>query len=86
MSPAQRAAELREQIRYYDWIEKPTPHFVLHFGERMTSKKILEWVKKIGPEYHDPIEEPSATWSVDKDSAANVRSLQRNVYSMMLMP
>lgn len=40
-----------EQIRYYDWIEKPKPEFVLHFGERMTSKKILEWLEEIKPEY-----------------------------------
>ncbi len=46
-----RSYPTEEQIRYYDWIEKPTPHFVLHFGERMTSKKILEWLKKIKPEY-----------------------------------
>ena len=40
-----------EQIRFFDWIEKPKPHFVLHFGERMTSKRILEWLKKERPEY-----------------------------------
>lgn len=40
-----------EQVKYYDWNEKPTPEFVLHFGERMTSKKILEWLKKIRTEY-----------------------------------
>jgi 2-succinyl-5-enolpyruvyl-6-hydroxy-3-cyclohexene-1-carboxylate synthase len=36
-----------EQIRYFDWIEKPTPDIVLHFGERMTSKRIVEWLQKI---------------------------------------
>ncbi len=40
-----------EQIKYFDWIEKPKPDFVLHFGERMTSKRILEWLQKIKPEY-----------------------------------
>lgn len=40
-----------EQIRHFDWIEKPTPDFVLHFGERMTSKRVLEWLKKVRPEY-----------------------------------
>lgn len=40
-----------EQVRYFDYMEKPTPEFVLHFGERMTSKKILQWLKEIGPEY-----------------------------------
>ncbi|MBX7065966.1 MAG: 2-succinyl-5-enolpyruvyl-6-hydroxy-3-cyclohexene-1-carboxylic-acid synthase [Parachlamydiales bacterium] len=38
------------QVRYFDYIEKPTPDFVLHFGEKMTSKRILEWLKKIRPE------------------------------------
>lgn len=40
-----------EQIRYFDWIDKPIPELVLHFGERMTSKRILEWMKSIRPEY-----------------------------------
>lgn len=40
-----------QQIKYYDWNKKPNPEFVLHFGERMTSKKILEWLKTIQPEY-----------------------------------
>lgn len=40
-----------EQIKYFDWIEKPKPEFVLHFGERMTSKRILEWLKEIKVEY-----------------------------------
>jgi 2-succinyl-5-enolpyruvyl-6-hydroxy-3-cyclohexene-1-carboxylate synthase len=52
-----------EQVRYFDYMEKPTPEFVLHFGERMTSKRILEWLKKIRvesvhvspfPELQDP--------------------------------
>lgn len=40
-----------EQIKYYDFIEKPNPEIVLHFGERMTSKRILEWLKLIRVEY-----------------------------------
>lgn len=40
-----------EQIRYFDWMEKPAPEFVLHVGERMTSKRILEWLKQVRPEY-----------------------------------
>lgn len=39
-----------EQIKFFDWIEKPTPEFVLHFGERMTSKRMLEWLKIVKPE------------------------------------
>ncbi len=46
-----RCFSSKEEIRHFDWIEKPTPDFVLHFGERMTSKRILEWLKKIRPEY-----------------------------------
>jgi len=40
-----------EQILHFDWMEKPTPELVLHFGERVTSKRLLEWLKKIKPEY-----------------------------------
>lgn len=40
-----------EQIRYFDWIEKPTPEFVLHFGDRMTSKRVLTWLNNTRPEY-----------------------------------
>jgi 2-succinyl-5-enolpyruvyl-6-hydroxy-3-cyclohexene-1-carboxylate synthase len=32
-----------EQIRHFDWILKMKPDFVLHFGRRFASKKILEW-------------------------------------------
>lgn len=39
-----------QQIRYFDWIDKPTPDFILHFGERLTSKRILDWLKKINVE------------------------------------
>lgn len=40
-----------EQIRFFDWNEKPKPEFVLHFGDRFTSKKILDWLKSIKSEY-----------------------------------
>lgn len=40
-----------EQIRFFDYFEKPTPECVIHFGARMTSKKILEWLEKIKPKY-----------------------------------
>jgi 2-succinyl-5-enolpyruvyl-6-hydroxy-3-cyclohexene-1-carboxylate synthase len=46
-----RSFPTAEQIRFYDWMDKPTPEIVLHFGERMTSKRILQWLKKIEPEY-----------------------------------
>lgn len=39
------------QINYLDWKEKPTPEFVLHFGERLTSKKTADWLQKIKPPY-----------------------------------
>lgn len=42
-----RCFPTREQIRYFDWTKKPRPDLVLHFGERMTSKKILEWLTEI---------------------------------------
>lgn len=45
-----RSFPTREQIRYFDWIEKPKPDLVLHFGGRMTSKRIVEWLKTIAPE------------------------------------
>jgi 2-succinyl-5-enolpyruvyl-6-hydroxy-3-cyclohexene-1-carboxylate synthase len=40
-----------QQIKYFDWNKNPNPEFVLHFGERMTSKKILEWLKNLQTEY-----------------------------------
>lgn len=46
-----RSYPTKEQIKYFDWIHKPTPDFVLHFGKRMTSKKVLEWLKEILVEY-----------------------------------
>ncbi len=40
-----------EQIPSFDWILKQgcplKPDQILHFGERLTSKKLLEWVKEI---------------------------------------
>jgi 2-succinyl-5-enolpyruvyl-6-hydroxy-3-cyclohexene-1-carboxylate synthase len=39
-----------EQIRYFDWLDKPRPDLILHFGERMTSKKLLAWLKEIKTE------------------------------------
>lgn len=46
-----RCYPTREQVRYFDWIEKPIPDFAIHFGERMTSKRLLEWLKTIRPEF-----------------------------------
>lgn len=46
-----RCHPTREQVRYFDYMEKPIPDFVLHFGERMTSKKLLLWLKEIKTEY-----------------------------------
>lgn len=46
-----RCYPTNEQIRFFDWIEKPDPEFILHLGERMTSKNVLDWIKKINPEY-----------------------------------
>jgi 2-succinyl-5-enolpyruvyl-6-hydroxy-3-cyclohexene-1-carboxylate synthase len=45
-----RSFPTKEQVRYFDWIEKPTPELVLHFGERMTSKRILDFLKTIQTE------------------------------------
>lgn len=45
-----RCHPTEEQVRYFDYIKKPAPDFILHFGERMTSKRILDWVKKVGQE------------------------------------
>lgn len=42
-----------EQIRHFDWILKKgtelRPDCILHFGERLTSKKSLEWLQNIQP-------------------------------------
>lgn len=45
-----RSFPTKEQIKHFDFIDKPTPELVLHFGERLTSKKMLEWLKKVRPE------------------------------------
>ncbi len=39
-----------EQIKYFDYNPNPQPNFVLHFGERLTSKKIGEWLASFRPE------------------------------------
>ncbi len=39
-----------EQIRSFDWILQsgaPKPDFILHFGNRFISKRILEWEKEV---------------------------------------
>ncbi len=46
-----RCTPIEEEIRYFDWLEKPAAEFVLHFGARMSSKKILAWLKTTAPEY-----------------------------------
>ncbi|MBU6446741.1 MAG: 2-succinyl-5-enolpyruvyl-6-hydroxy-3-cyclohexene-1-carboxylic-acid synthase, partial [Verrucomicrobia bacterium] len=45
-----RCTPTEEQMRYFDYNDKPRPDFVLHFGERMTSKKVLQWLTKMRPE------------------------------------
>lgn len=45
-----RAHPSPEQIRYFDFLDKPKPDLILHFGERMTSKRIGEWMEKIHAE------------------------------------
>src|SRR3989338_4030161 len=42
-----RLYPIGQQIRSFDYIDKPTPDIILHFGERMTSKKILEWLNTL---------------------------------------
>ncbi len=48
-----RSTPTPEQIRHFDWILKRgadlKPDLILHFGERLTSKKSLEWLKEIQP-------------------------------------
>lgn len=45
-----RLEKTEEQIRHFDWILKtqktPKPDLILHFGERLISKKILDWMKE----------------------------------------
>ena len=41
-----------EQIRHYDWIfDPPKPDCILHFGERLTSKRLMEWLSIGKPHY-----------------------------------
>ncbi len=44
-----------EQIHSFDWILKNgcglKPEQIFHFGERLTSKKLLEWLKEIKTDY-----------------------------------
>lgn len=44
-----------EQIRCFDWILKKgcdlKPEQILHFGDRLSSKKLLEWLKEIESDY-----------------------------------
>lgn len=40
----------KEQIYCSHWEEKPIPDLVLHFGERLTSKSVPIWLKKIQTE------------------------------------
>ncbi len=48
-----RCSPTNEQIRHFDWILKSgcdlRPDLILHFGERVTSKKTLEWLQEIHP-------------------------------------
>ncbi len=49
-----RLTPTEEQIRRFDWIigpQAPQPDCILHFGERLTSKRLLEWIGKIRPRY-----------------------------------
>ena len=41
-----RLEESECQIRHFDWLlhEAPAPACILHIGERLTSKKLLEWL------------------------------------------
>lgn len=41
-----------EQIRHYDWLlDSPAPDCILHFGERLTSQRLMEWLVKCKPHY-----------------------------------
>lgn len=62
-----------EQIRHFDWIIKTNhglePDFVLHFGQRLTSKKILDWATTLHvstlPFLQDPSRKLSARLTCD---------------------
>lgn len=51
-----RCTPTPEQIRHYDWIFKRgcplKPDLILHFGERLTSKKSLDWIRQDCPYVH----------------------------------
>jgi 2-succinyl-5-enolpyruvyl-6-hydroxy-3-cyclohexene-1-carboxylate synthase len=40
-----------EQLQYFDYNPKPRADFILHFGERLTSKKILDYLSLAQAEY-----------------------------------
>jgi len=46
-----RLSDSKFQIRHYDWLLKdaPRPDCVLHFGEKLTSKRIMEWLSEKPP-------------------------------------
>ena len=46
-----RLDDLSHQIRHFDWLlkEAPRPDYVLHFGERLTSKRVMEWLSQQPP-------------------------------------
>lgn len=59
-----------EQISHFDWILKgkklPQPDLILHFGERLVAKKILEWVGQAPLVHVSPfpcIQDPARTMS-----------------------
>ncbi len=46
-----RLEDTKEQIRHFDWLfkEAPRPECVIHFGERLTSKRLMEWLNASPP-------------------------------------
>jgi 2-succinyl-5-enolpyruvyl-6-hydroxy-3-cyclohexene-1-carboxylate synthase len=46
-----RNSSSSQLLKHFDWNQKPTPEIVLHFGERLTSKRILNWLKEIQAQY-----------------------------------
>jgi 2-succinyl-5-enolpyruvyl-6-hydroxy-3-cyclohexene-1-carboxylate synthase len=44
----------KEQIRHFDWLltEAPRPECVIHFGERLTSKRLMEWLQDSPPTHY----------------------------------
>jgi 2-succinyl-5-enolpyruvyl-6-hydroxy-3-cyclohexene-1-carboxylate synthase len=61
-----RLSPTEEQIRHYDWLletpEALKPECVLHVGERLISKRIMEWLEKVAPQEHWHLS-PYAHWS-----------------------